>query len=143
VADVRRALYGDLRDMLRLEHLARGVDHEAYRRVLVDKQYVQALAAWRDCMRRRGYQYEDPGAARDAAFSAGRSTDEIQSLDREKRIAVDDATCSKETRLAAVGKRLDEQYRQKVAEERQGEILAYREQRAAALRRAKQLLGVG
>jgi hypothetical protein len=144
VAETRKALYGDLRDMLRVQYMVLTIDQEVYQRVTSDRQFIAAVDAWRGCMRRRGYEFDDPGAARDAAAGpeVARAVDASGLDARERSIAVADADCSRQTGLFTTATRLDQHYHVDVLKEREGEVLAYRERRAAALERARRLLGV-
>jgi hypothetical protein len=145
VASVRRQLYGDLGEWLRNEFAIQGIAKEAHDRVLSDRRYLDALDAWRACMRARGYRFADPGAARDAVGAQqqaqGRSLGHDQLRIRETAVAVAEAECARGSRLVSVATDLDRSYHAQVTAQQEGVVIAYREQQARGLQRARALLG--
>jgi hypothetical protein len=145
-SSVRRQLYGELRRLLWVKYVTRSVEREVAKRVMADQQYLRALDSWRTCMRRRGYRYEDPGAARNAVelpepgiSNAARTT----LRNREVQLAVADAECSRQAQIVSVVTKLSELYRARVTKDHEGDILAYKELRAAALQKARSLVASG
>ena len=140
-AAVRRELYGEPREWLVASYTVQAIGGEAHRRVTADPRYLSVLDRWRACMAARGHRYASPGAAADElARSAGAQPGPASRAD-EIRVAVASADCAKDSRLVAVATRLDEQHRQRVGAEWQRSVVSYHQRRAAALARARQLLG--
>jgi hypothetical protein len=125
VAEARKSLYGDVRRYLRLQVLVENIGGDAVRRVLEDPRYVRAVAAWRACMADHGYRYRE-------------ATDALAAM-ADRRTAVRDATCNRSARVAATGRRLQAKVTAALAADREGDIQAYRELQATALRRARAL----
>lgn len=125
VAEARKSLYGDVRRYLRLQFLVENIGGDAVRRVLKDPRYARAVAAWRACMAGDGYRYRE---ATDAHAAMA-----------DRRTAVRDATCNRSARVAVTGRQLHEEAATTLAAEREGDIQAYRELQATALRRARAL----
>jgi hypothetical protein len=141
VADVRRRLYGDLRSWLMRGYQAQNIGQQVRARVIGDPRYTDAVARWRSCMQERGYRYEDPGTARrELGALLEKAPDPIRLRDREVAVAVADAECAARVGLVAAAVRLDLDLRAIVLAENEGVVVAYRDQQASALQRAKELL---
>ncbi|MBT3154275.1 hypothetical protein HTV45_25955 [Streptomyces sp. CHD11] len=98
-------LYGDPADWFRTGKTVAGLGALYGEELTKDRRLTSAIRAWARCMKRAGQPYEDPGAAREAVRVrtgrlGGARADEAFAA--ERRTAVADATCARETSLRAV-----------------------------------------
>src|SRR5262245_18890930 len=116
------------------------VDTRVVAAVEADPAYAQALQAWRDCLRQRGYLATDPQSARDDVTRAYGSLPADQAWDSEHAQAVADAECNREEDLYGTGDRLHRAATAQVVGDRQHDLDDYRGMRTGAVARASQLL---
>ncbi|MER7111638.1 hypothetical protein [Streptomyces sp. NPDC000229] len=101
VAESEEQLYGDPKTWFRAEKTAMSLQPLYVPKVMADQRFTAALRDWSQCMKRAGHPYRDPAEARQAPpgdFAA------------ERKTAVADATCARDTRLRVIGKELETQY---------------------------------
>ncbi|MEZ3178714.1 hypothetical protein KYY02_08355 [Streptomyces pimonensis] len=103
--EAERALYGDPAEWYRTGKIATGLNALYGDELMKDRHLTAAVRAWSRCMKRAGRPHEDPQAARDAVrantarLGAARADEAFAA---ERRTAVADATCARETSLRAV-----------------------------------------
>lgn len=105
-------LYGDSGMWRALNHEIDLLRSTVVQRIQSDSAVKEALEVWRDCMDKRGYRYDAPGAAaRDLADNAGTPHDgaiEIQ-------VATADAECYRDAELESTQANLQPGYEEEVA----------------------------
>ncbi|MFF7640850.1 hypothetical protein [Streptomyces canus] len=82
-------------------------------KLLRDKEFTSAVAAWSQCMDKAGHPYPDPDAARQSTrkHSAEQTrAEEARTFANETRIAVADATCARSVSLRSIGARREAHY---------------------------------
>ncbi|MGW2043925.1 hypothetical protein ACWCPF_01910 [Streptomyces sp. NPDC001858] len=103
--EAERALYGDPAEWFRTGKITTGLNALYGRELMNDRQLSAAVGAWSRCMKTAGQTYKDPQAARDAVrantarLGAARADEAFAA---ERRTAVADAVCARETSLRAV-----------------------------------------
>ncbi|KOV34652.1 hypothetical protein [Streptomyces sp. XY152] len=103
--EAERALYGDPAEWYRTGKIATGLNALYGEELMKDRHLTAAVRAWSRCMKKAGLPHEDPGAAREAVrtdtarLGAARADEAFAA---ERRTAVADATCARETSLRAV-----------------------------------------
>jgi hypothetical protein len=130
-ASARETLYGSVERYMTLASFVDNLAIEVGAAVERDPRYITALGAWRNCMRERGFTYESPGEAADAAVAAP--------VD-ERQIAVADATCGRTSRIVEVGRRSERTHRAEVYGRYEAQVIAYYGLEASAVERAKRLV---
>ncbi|MFF9205935.1 hypothetical protein ACF1AE_29790 [Streptomyces sp. NPDC014986] len=103
--EAERALYGDPAEWYRTGKIATGLSALYGEELMKDRHLTAAVRAWSRCMKRAGRPYEDPRAAREAVrVNTGRlgAARADEAFAAERRTAVADATCARETSLRAV-----------------------------------------
>ncbi|MEU6378944.1 hypothetical protein [Streptomyces sp. NPDC046909] len=116
VAQAEKQLYGDRVAWFRAEKTVMGLQPLYVPRLMADKRFAAALASWSGCMARSGYTYRDPQEARQAAVEQGLKADQADQTDpgkafeAERKLAVADATCAKNTSLRAIGNERETHY---------------------------------
>ncbi|MFI6338608.1 hypothetical protein [Streptomyces sp. NPDC050535] len=104
-AEAEKTLYGDPAEWFRASKTATGLNSLYGKDLMDDQRLTTAVRAWSDCMRRAGSPYDDPQAARDAVR---RNTARLgraragEAFGAERRTAVADAGCARETSLRSV-----------------------------------------
>ncbi|MDX2563206.1 hypothetical protein PV371_26595 [Streptomyces sp. TX20-6-3] len=137
VAEAQRRLYGDLGAWFRSSIRVGTLRQILRSRVVADTGYQKTLGAWRRCMGRSGYAFTSPAAARAAALSPVRPLPE----DREIRLALAEARCAAESGLSRTARRLDAHHDRLLAEEYRADVETRDRLTAAALPRARRILG--
>ncbi|MFI1417675.1 hypothetical protein ACH4VX_06730 [Streptomyces sp. NPDC020731] len=103
--EAERALYGDPAEWYRTGKIATGLNALYGKELMEDRRLTAAVRAWSRCMKKAGLPYEDPQAAREAVrVDTGRlgAARADEAFAAERRTAVADATCARETSLRAV-----------------------------------------
>ncbi|MFF0108055.1 hypothetical protein [Streptomyces hirsutus] len=103
--EAERALYGDPAEWYRTGKIATGLNALYGNELMKDRHLTAAVRAWSRCMKRAGRPYEDPQAAREAvrANAVRLGADRAgEAFAAERKTAVADATCARETSLRAV-----------------------------------------
>ncbi|MFI6204845.1 hypothetical protein ACIBAI_00370 [Streptomyces sp. NPDC051041] len=103
--EAERTLYGDPAVWFRTSKTATGLNLLYGTELMADRELTAATGAWSRCMKQAGQHYKDPQAARDAVrtrtsrLGAARA-DEAFTV--ERKTAVADAACARETSLRTV-----------------------------------------
>ncbi|MEU0198130.1 MULTISPECIES: hypothetical protein [unclassified Streptomyces] len=103
--EAERTLYGDPAAWFRTGKVVTGLNSLYAEKLMRDRQLSSAVRAWSRCVKRAGLPYEDPRAARDAVrVNTGRlgPARSDEAFAAERRTAVADATCARQTSLRAV-----------------------------------------
>ncbi|MGW6568622.1 hypothetical protein [Streptomyces sp. NPDC054975] len=137
VAEAQRRLYGDLGAWFRASTRVEALEQLRRSRVTNEAEYQERLAAWGLCMRRAGHAFTTPAAARAAALSSVRPL----STAHEVALALAEVRCAEESALARTARRLDAHHGGLLAREFRTDVEARDRLRAAALPRARHVLG--
>ncbi|MDQ1022787.1 hypothetical protein QF035_000369 [Streptomyces umbrinus] len=141
VAESEKRLYGDPRAWFRAEKAVGHLRSLYVPRVLADQRFSAAQNAWSRCMKRAGYVYRDPGASRQAAVAQASRTAEPKAFKAERKLAVADATCARDTDLRPIGEERESHYVAQLRD-RYGEALdTHSRLQHQALDRAKKIVG--
>ncbi|MEU3049427.1 hypothetical protein ABZ705_23470 [Streptomyces sp. NPDC006984] len=103
--EAERTLYGDPEQWFRTGKVVSGLRALYGGELMEDSRLTSAIRAWARCMKQAGHPYEDPPAAREAVrtytvrLGAARAD---EAFTAERRTAVADALCARETSLRAV-----------------------------------------
>lgn len=108
VGESEQRLYGDPETWFRAEKTVNSLQPLYVPKVLADKRFARALTAWSRCMERAGHPYKDPGAARQAGLRASGTS--ASAFERERTLAVADATCARDTSLRSIGEERETHY---------------------------------
>ncbi|MER6633780.1 hypothetical protein ABT301_37160 [Streptomyces sp. NPDC000987] len=122
VVRAEKQLYGDVAAWFRAEKTVMNLRPLYVPQVMRDKTFTTALKAWARCMKRAGYPYPDPEAARQAARQQAQGAPPDQAFGAERQLAVADATCARDTSLRAIGSARETFYVNKLRD-RYGEAL--------------------
>ncbi|WP_329379956.1 hypothetical protein [Streptomyces sp. NBC_01716] len=115
--EAERELYGDPAEWFRTSKTAMGLNSLYAAELMKDRRLAASVRAWARCMKSAGQPYEDPQAARDAIrVNTGRLgvTRADEAFAAERRTAVADATCARETSLRAVAKARETYYQDRL-----------------------------
>lgn len=140
VAQATNELYGDGGRFMMAQAVVENMDGDVEGRVSQDSRFTEALDRWRRCLSARGTQVARPEDASDAAGVGYETLPEAEARRREVDIAVADAECNIESRLAATGRDLESRYWPAVLKDQEGPVEAYREMRDQAAKRAGRVL---
>ncbi|GGX04777.1 hypothetical protein [Streptomyces lomondensis] len=141
VAEAEKKLYGDPRAWFRAEKAVGHLRSLYVPRVLADQRFSAAQNAWSRCMKRAGYVYRDPGAARQSAVARAHRAAEPEVFEAERRLAVADATCARNTGLRPIGEERESHYVARLRD-RYGEALdTHTRLQHQALDRAEKIVG--
>ncbi|MFF7948142.1 hypothetical protein [Streptomyces griseorubiginosus] len=108
-----KTLYGDPEAWFRSDVTVRNLRPLYVGKLLADKEFKSAVAAWSQCMNKEGHRFPDPDAARQSTrdHSAQQTpAEEARSFANETRIAVADATCARSVSLRSIGERREAHY---------------------------------
>ncbi|WP_063780880.1 hypothetical protein [Nonomuraea sp. SBT364] len=119
--EAERELYGDPAEWFRTSKVAMGVSSLYSAQLMADPQLTAAIRAWSRCMRNAGEPYENPQRARDAVRAG---TD--AGFAAERRTAVADATCARETSLRAVAEAREAYYQDRLRDRFGEDVDTYR-----------------
>ncbi|MFE6365783.1 hypothetical protein ACFVP3_38110 [Streptomyces sp. NPDC057806] len=141
VAESEKKLYGDPREWFRAEKISGHLRSLYVPKLLGDRRFSAALDVWSRCMRRAGYDHEDPGDSRQAAIARSDRVDEPGVFEAEKKLAVADATCARDAELRSIGEERESHYLDQLRD-RYGEALdTYTRLQHRALDRARKIVG--
>jgi hypothetical protein len=135
-------LYGDVATRFRADKISMNLRPLYVPQVMRDKTFTAALKAWSRCMKQAGHPYPSPEAARQAARrQAAQGVPPDKAFEAERKLAVADATCTRNTSLRAIGNAREAFYVNKLRD-RYGEALdtSWRIRREA-LSRAMTIVG--
>ncbi|MFE7947203.1 hypothetical protein [Streptomyces sp. NPDC057426] len=137
VAEAQQRLYGNVGAWFRASTRVGALEQMRRSRVLADPAYLERLGPWRQCMRRAGHDYATPAAARAAALSTARPL----SREHEVGLALAEARCAGESALGRTSRRLDDHHGRLLAHAYRTDVEVRERLRAAALPRARRVLG--
>jgi hypothetical protein len=100
LADARGRLFGDVLTWARVANVPETLDNRIAEQIGTDPAYVEALKAWRTCMRDRGYEYEEPvDSYRDLKERYQKEGSSQRLRAEEVAVAVADAECAQRARI--------------------------------------------
>jgi hypothetical protein len=110
-AEAEKKLYGDPAAWFRAEKAVTNLQPLYVPRITRDGRFTAALAKWARCMARAGHPYPDPPAARDAVARTAAGLTPDRAFAAERRVAVAEARCARESALGAVAREREAYYR--------------------------------
>ncbi|MFI1397100.1 hypothetical protein [Streptomyces sp. NPDC020681] len=140
VAESERKLYGDPKAWFQAEKTSGSLRPMYVPKVLADRQFAAALNAWAQCMKRAGHPYKDPGEARQAAMTRAGQSSTDESFAAERKLAVADATCARDTELRSIGNERETHYVNRLRPQYGEALDAYARMQHQALARAVELV---
>lgn len=141
-SQVETAIYGDLSEWDSARNVFEDIERETFDRLDSDDRLVEARAAWIRCMSERGFAYSDPEEPQTEAYSGYlNGGDRELAQAREIEIATADAECVIDSGVASVFDELAGLYRLEAESSREADLVAVRAIEAAAVDRAKELVG--
>lgn len=144
VAEAEKQLYGDRVAWFRAEKTVMGLQPLYVPQVMADKRFAAALASWSRCMARSGHTYRTPQEARQAAveqgLKAGPGPGAGKAFDAERKLAVADATCAKNTSLRSIGNERETHYVNKLRGRYGSDLDTYARLQLQALTRAAEVV---
>lgn len=127
--EAERKLYGDPAEWFRTGKVATSLNSLYGEDLMKDRQLTEALGAWSRCMKKAGQPYKDPQAARDAVrvnTSRLGETRADEAFTAERKTAVADATCARETSLRAVASARETYYEDRLRDRYGKDLDTYR-----------------
>ncbi|SFN09016.1 hypothetical protein SAMN04487980_101116 [Streptomyces sp. cf124] len=127
--EAERELYGDPAVWFRTGKVATSLNGLYGDDLMKDRQLVAAIEAWSRCMKKAGQSYEDPQAARDAIRVNTSRLGEAradEAFAAERRTAVADATCARETSLRTVASARETYYEDRLRDRYGKDVDTYR-----------------
>lgn len=137
IAEAERALFGDIEQTMWLRDARGTAESDIWMATLSDEAVNDALDSWKTCVQERGYEFEDPHGAFDAAVSAAQAGD----FDQERAIATTHAECTAESNLDLAVSAAFLSATNAVLPELEDDLLALQQLEEDALARAKDILG--
>ncbi|MCX2184070.1 hypothetical protein KV205_26565 [Streptomyces sp. SKN60] len=105
-----------------------------------DKRFTTALGRWARCMKAAGRPFDTPEKLREARQTAIQDMPVAKADAFDKKLAVTEATCAKQSSLAETARSLEEGYRAQAAKPYPKQWDDYRKMRLFALRQAREVL---
>ncbi|MFC5243997.1 hypothetical protein [Streptomyces atrovirens] len=127
--EAERTLYGDPALWFRTSKTVSGLNALYGEELMKDRRLTSAIRAWARCMEQAGQPYEDPWAAREAVRVRTSRLGEAradEAFAAERKTAVADATCARETSLRAVATARETHYRDRLRDRFGKDIDTYR-----------------
>lgn len=127
--EAERTLYGDPAEWFRTSKIATGLSALYGEDLMKDPQLTAGLRAWSRCMKKAGQPYDDPQSARDAVrvdTSRLGTARADEAFAAERRTAVADATCARETSLKAVASARETHYQDRLRDRFGEDVDTYR-----------------
>lgn len=127
--EAERELYGDPAEWFRTGKVATGLSALYGDDLMKDRQLTATVRAWARCMKKAGQPYDDPQAARNAVqVNTGRLGEARadEAFAAERKTAVADATCARETSLRAVASARETYYEDRLRDRFGTDIDTYR-----------------
>jgi hypothetical protein len=140
VAEAEKQLYGDRVAWFRAEKTVMGLQPLYVPQVMADKRFAAALASWSRCMARSGHTFRTPQEARQAAVEQGLKADPGKAFEAERKLAVADATCAKNTSLRTIGNERETHYVNKLRGRYGSDLDTYARLQLQALARAAKVV---
>jgi hypothetical protein len=142
-AEAEKTLYGDPAQWFRAAKTATGLNSLYGKDLMNDRRLTTAIRAWSTCMRQAGQPYDNPQAARDTVrrntASLGRARAD-EAFAAERRTAVADAECARETSLKSVAAARETYYTDRLRDRYGAEIDTYRHLGQRAYERAVRIV---
>ncbi|MFC8943288.1 hypothetical protein ACFT1B_34955, partial [Streptomyces griseoincarnatus] len=133
-------LYGDFAAWFQAEKVATNLVGIYAEDIIADERFEVELAAWSDCMSRRGHDYPDPPAIREDLPGLVKGLSDEKARAVEKELAVAEATCAvRETSLVSTARDLEDEYRGEL-EQYQDSVADYQRMQVVALDHARRVL---
>ncbi|MDC0746138.1 hypothetical protein [Polyangium mundeleinium] len=142
-ADAQRRLYGDLEAWFQATTIVGNLAPLYVAEVEQDARFTKAVEDWARCMSGAGHPYPSPRDLRSALDDLTKGLGPAEAHDVEVRLAVAEATCARDTALAATVEELDRVYGDRVREKYRSQIEAERRMQHAALPRAREITAGG
>ncbi|MFB8353383.1 hypothetical protein [Streptomyces niveus] len=127
--EAERELYGDPAEWFRTSKIATGLNSLYSADLMKDRQLTEAVRAWARCMKSAGQPYKDPQAARDAVRvnTARLGTARAgEAFAAERKTAVADAACARDTSLRTVAKARETYYQDRLGDRFRDALDTYR-----------------
>jgi hypothetical protein len=110
-AQAREELYGDMKAWTRAKAIMVNLRAITFKEVTADSRYAQAMDAWIACMARKGLDFENHGQAVESLADRFRKSGGSAAVRAaERRTAVADAECNKQSRLAWTQARVEREH---------------------------------
>lgn len=141
--EAERKLYGDPAEWFRTGKVATGLNALYGDDLMKDRQFTTTLGAWSVCMKKAGQPYKDPQAARDAVRVDTSRLGEAragEAFAAERKTAVADATCARETSLRAVASARETYYLDRLRDRYGKDLDTYRQLGRQAYDRAVRIV---
>ncbi|UUU26150.1 hypothetical protein [Streptomyces sp. DSM 40750] len=141
--EAERKLYGDPAEWFRTGKVATSLNALYGEDLMKDRQLTGATEAWARCMKKAGQPYSDPQAARDAVrVNTGRLGEARadEAFAAERKTAVADATCARETSLRAVASARETYYEDRLRDRFGKDVDTYRKLGQQAYDRAVRIV---
>jgi hypothetical protein len=133
-------LYGDFATWFQAEKVATNLVGIYAEDIIGDERFEVELAAWSDCMSRRGHDYPDPPAIREDLPGLVKGLSGEKARVAEKELAVAEATCAvRETSLVSTARDLEDEYRGEL-DQYQDSVADYQRMQVVALEHARRVL---
>ncbi|MDH6546454.1 hypothetical protein [Streptomyces sp. SAI-041] len=139
----QQTLYGDPQAWFRSEVTVNNLRPLYVSKLLRDKEFKSAVAAWSRCMSKAGHPFPDPDAARRSTRERSAEqtrAEEARSFADEARIAVADATCARSVSLRSIGERRETHYVGELAAKYGDALDAHLRMQRYALTRAERMV---
>lgn len=127
--EAERKLYGDPAEWFRTGKVATGLNGLYGEDLMKDRRLTAAITAWSRCMKKEGQSYKDPQAARDAVRVNTSRLGEAradEAFAAERKTAVADATCARETSLRSVASARETYYEDRLRDRYGKDVDTYR-----------------
>ncbi|MDX3509297.1 DUF2169 domain-containing protein [Streptomyces caniscabiei] len=127
--EAEQKLYGDPAEWFRTSKVATGLSALYGEDLMKDRRLTTALGAWSRCMTKAGLPYDDPRAAREAVRANTARLGEKradEAFATERKTAVADATCARETSLRAVASARETYYEDRLRDRFGKDLDTYR-----------------
>ncbi|MFC8533970.1 hypothetical protein ACFUJY_08430 [Streptomyces sp. NPDC057249] len=140
-AQAEKKLYGDPATWFRVHKTVSNLTSLYVPRITRDEKFTAALADWSRCMDRAGHPYPDPPAAQEAVARRAAELPGDEAFAAEKRVAVAEARCARESALAAVTRERERHYRAALPDRYREQIDVHRRLERQAYARAAAVIG--
>lgn len=141
--EAEQKLYGDPAEWFRTSKVVAGLNALYGEDLMKDRQLTTALRAWSRCMKKAGQPYKDPQAARDAVRVNTSRLGEAradEAFAAERKTAVADATCARDTSLRAVVSARETYYQDRLPDRYGKDLDTYRQLGQQAYDRAVRIV---
>jgi hypothetical protein len=140
IAKAEEGLYGDLELWFRTDRIVKNLPASYRDRVVADPRYRSATVRWAACMRAAKYTYRSPLQIREELPDLITKWSPATARKSEVRLASAEAKCAVKTRLGAVAREVDREYRGPAHQQYQNYIDGRKAMQFAALERARRIV---